>query len=297
MFLDDVLLVIGDPRTLLSPLLAQLPREAGAGLLTVTFLVLLVGIPNLFEKCLITTRAWVYFALSKDSQNLKSLNTPAIEGLVLESERSVVFIRHGESAWNEVFNNGSKILLPVRLARALAQEMFLLFQTTDSLFLDSPLTKEGLQEAMSLESAIAQSQRQEAGGWKELKPTNCVYVSSPLRRALTTLILAVRPRLKANPLLKIDIWDCLQEISRNVDTWSRSVRGGYVTGVLLLWSVGKFVCTPKTQFSFVGIIFTKSKSQPFENLFTWNLFPGRNGQEQRLQTYVRRRRGRFSQWW
>eukprot|EP00913_Durusdinium_trenchii_P028133 g26377.t1 len=59
----------------------------------------------------------------------------------------IVFIRHGESQWNSVFNKGWKIFLPFRLVRALIKEAFMLFQR-DSLFYDSPLNDQGLLERL-----------------------------------------------------------------------------------------------------------------------------------------------------
>lgn len=148
----------------------------------------------------------------------------------------VVFIRHGESAWNTVFNKGSKLLVPLKLARALAAEAALLFDQ-DSVFIDSPLCDEGIQQAWGLLTFLTS---QKTGCLQEKSDTlpveklkvedlatiirgdtgRSVVVSSNLRRAISTGALALSARLLQRPDEKIHIMTCLQEISRNVDTLS-----------------------------------------------------------------------------
>jgi len=48
-------------------------------------------------------------------------------------------------------------------------------------------------------------------------PEDVAYVASPLRRAISTTLMVFQKRLGKR---KVQIWDCLQEISRNVDTAS-----------------------------------------------------------------------------
>jgi broad specificity phosphatase PhoE len=59
--------------------------------------------------------------------------------------KRLILIRHGESEWNVVFNKGFGPSFIVRYASALGRELLMLFGR-DSLFLDSPLCDEGMQQ-------------------------------------------------------------------------------------------------------------------------------------------------------
>ena len=61
--------------------------------------------------------------------------------------KTIVFIRHGESDWNEMFNKGFwPIGFTYRVLRGVIREL-LFFATTDSVFYDSPLSQEGVDQA------------------------------------------------------------------------------------------------------------------------------------------------------
>merc|ERR1719207_357270 len=68
--------------------------------------------------------------------------------------QKLIFIRHGESEWNHVFNKGPILSRPFKLCRALFQEVVMIFQP-DSLFLDSPLSSKGIQQAWDLLTFLA----------------------------------------------------------------------------------------------------------------------------------------------
>lgn len=136
--------------------------------------------------------------------------------------KTLFYIRHGESDWNEVFNRGFGPSFPVRLGTAIAREA-VLAPTRDSVFLDSPLGPEGLDQADDLDKALRNPPQSEEKGMDEYfrilngESGNSVIVSSNLRRCLATTFLGLRSRiLKTNE--KIHILSSLQEISRNVDT-------------------------------------------------------------------------------
>jgi broad specificity phosphatase PhoE len=154
--------------------------------------------------------------------------------------KKIVFIRHGESEWNAVFNVGSKITLPLRLVKALVFEMFMLFDQ-DSLFFDSPLSSVGIQQAWELLTFLASQPAGciEKGGAPsdsvaKAPCTNLevrdlvsiirgdvgssIMVSSILRRAISTGLMCLSPRLLDKPEEKVMLMTSLQEISRNVDT-------------------------------------------------------------------------------
>jgi len=70
----------------------------------------------------------------------------AIKGLKFETVKRVIFVRHGESTWNDVFNRGFGPMFPVRLVHGLVQEAGVLISRS-SYFVDSPLSKLGYKQA------------------------------------------------------------------------------------------------------------------------------------------------------
>lgn len=74
-----------------------------------------------------------FMILAKDSKGLGPKKNPdpdIIKGAPASSKR-IIFIRHGESDWNEVFNKGINPSFILRLANALFRE-FKLFTSLDS---------------------------------------------------------------------------------------------------------------------------------------------------------------------
>lgn len=147
--------------------------------------------------------------------------------------KTIIFIRHGESEWNQVFNKGPVITRPFKLVRSLIKEMLMLL-SSDSIFLDSPLSSVGVQQAWDLMIFLS-SQRE---GFQDGKSTcarcedldiedicsiiignagQSMLVSSILRRAISTAVLGLSTRLLKTKD-RIQLMTCLQEISRNVDT-------------------------------------------------------------------------------
>lgn len=140
--------------------------------------------------------------------------------------KRIVFVRHAESEWNVLFNRGLQWRVPFRFARAVVRE-WLLLPTKDSLFLDSPLSAHGLQQAQTLFDHVCE----QAGPPEAVnhdKPEhllrylccplpNSMVVASNLRRAIDTARIASAARLEL-PGEQIHVLSCLQEIGRNVDT-------------------------------------------------------------------------------
>eukprot|EP00163_Fabomonas_tropica_P009170 TRINITY_DN18971_c0_g1_i1.p1 TRINITY_DN18971_c0_g1~~TRINITY_DN18971_c0_g1_i1.p1 ORF type:complete len:398 (+),score=81.40 TRINITY_DN18971_c0_g1_i1:104-1195(+) len=133
--------------------------------------------------------------------------------------KRLVFIRHGESEWNAIFNKSKLLLLP-RLIVGIVREVFLVF-TRDSIFIDANLGEEGLSQVHELNDFIEGKPdamtdpvvnvlRGESG------LSSSIIVSSNLRRAIATCVLGLRRRLKLTRE-KVHILSDLQEISRNVD--------------------------------------------------------------------------------
>jgi len=149
-------------------------------------------------------------------------------GIAPEGRIRIVFIRHGESAWNEIFNKG-KMRIPYRLARGIAREIALFF-TDDSIFIDSPLNGDGLRQVHELarflrawrpggaeEPAAVTSGIRCLRGEEEEGGRRSVVVSSNLRRAIATATIALWGRLQRTKE-RVKILTFCQEMSRNIDT-------------------------------------------------------------------------------
>ena len=154
-----------------------------------------------------------------------------LEGWVTEA-RTVVFVRHGESTWNEIFNRDTGLQrllwMPLRVVRGLVREASALL-SSESTFLDSPLSGQGIQQAVSLrEALVAGSVGVEPRerppvllfqALKEQDDTTSVIVASNLLRAIETITIALADRLVVTGE-QIYVRSELQEISRNFDAIS-----------------------------------------------------------------------------
>eukprot|EP00928_Gymnodinium_smaydae_P055732 TRINITY_DN39218_c0_g1_i1.p1 TRINITY_DN39218_c0_g1~~TRINITY_DN39218_c0_g1_i1.p1 ORF type:complete len:452 (+),score=110.26 TRINITY_DN39218_c0_g1_i1:142-1356(+) len=158
--------------------------------------------------------------------------------------RTVVFIRHGESEWNHIFNKGHVLVRPFRFVVGLVRELAMLLDDQASLFFDSPLSEVGIQQAQDMLTFLAAQPNFSAAAAGEKRPAvssrrvatmqeaeiaaivrgdsgNSVVVSSILKRAISTGVIGLAPRLLRTPTTeKIQLMTSLQEISRNVDTLS-----------------------------------------------------------------------------
>uniref|UniRef100_A0A7S2CQI9 Uncharacterized protein n=2 Tax=Octactis speculum TaxID=3111310 RepID=A0A7S2CQI9_9STRA len=138
--------------------------------------------------------------------------------------KRVIFIRHGESMWNEAFNKSKNpVKFTYRVLKALLNELLVL-ANFDSVLFDSPLNQEGFTQSKILKRALTQSAVDDAEKDRYLKILNgdagsSVLVSSNLRRAAQTAVVALWPRLEKSkdPVI---VLPSLQEVSRNVDTLS-----------------------------------------------------------------------------
>jgi hypothetical protein len=181
------------------------------------------------------TNSLVYMVLSKDTKGLGpkyrivgAADDPARVAKRLDetTTKRIIFIRHGESDWNNVFNKGKNIGMLFRLLKAIITEWTMIFRL-DSPFLDSPLNEEGIEQALQLREYIENDNSGTTDSEKELldvmrgKTGTSIIVSSILRRAIATTTLAVWPRIERTGE-KIHLLSHLQEISRNVDTCALS---------------------------------------------------------------------------
>eukprot|EP00927_Polykrikos_kofoidii_P031952 TRINITY_DN27360_c0_g1_i1.p1 TRINITY_DN27360_c0_g1~~TRINITY_DN27360_c0_g1_i1.p1 ORF type:complete len:380 (+),score=55.15 TRINITY_DN27360_c0_g1_i1:90-1142(+) len=155
----------------------------------------------------------VYLLISRDQRFQLPPDPGKSRAVTPLRKKRIIFVRHGESVWNEVFNRGFGLSFPMRLLSAIARETALLF-TLDSLFWDSPLGDEGVAQARCLSEFL----RSSATSAEELKKSceGAVFVTSCLRRAAATAVLGFGHFFgDGRPLW---VLSCLQEISRNVDT-------------------------------------------------------------------------------
>jgi hypothetical protein len=152
-------------------------------------------------------------------------------------KKSIIFVRHGESTWNDTFNKGDRskfkfaLLFVPNLVYAFYVEWY--FWVTgasyESWFYDSPLSEKGLKQALGVQSYLSTTKvefltpRERAMVEVLLgtsKVTKSQLVSSNLRRAISTMLLGFQDRLRRNGDERVQLLSCLQEISRNPDALS-----------------------------------------------------------------------------
>ncbi|TMW56408.1 hypothetical protein Poli38472_006418 [Pythium oligandrum] len=140
-------------------------------------------------------------------------------------KKQIIFVRHAESEWNVVFNRGVWWMAIVRFFRAVVREALLL-PTSDSIFIDSPLSRLGIRQVKALYLHVSEALTPPED--PATAPSNLLrYLGSPvpksivvasnLRRAIDTARIASATRLDA-PGEKIHVVSYLQEIGRNIDT-------------------------------------------------------------------------------
>jgi len=144
-------------------------------------------------------------------------------------------VQFSESLWNHTFNRGINFKLPFRVAVILLWETILVF-IQDSVLFDSPLSTKGLSECVALARWI----RDVGNGATEcdVQSKNVVDIlrgtsknqatitTSNLRRSISTVLIASSQKLKSSVLERIFVLSCLQEVTRNPDGMSLSLRGG-----------------------------------------------------------------------
>ena len=215
--------------------------------LCVATLLCMVANPKAAQaKLLLIIDTFSYLIYSKDKKWKKSQDDPASyfpkdgdKDLVIVDKKTVVFLRHGESTWNDTFNKGDRKtptflmgFIP-GLIRSLATEWYFLVlgKSDESWFFDSPLSNKGISQAEGVAKFLRNTDPKYATP-REAKflklimgaeTDKCVLVSSNLRRAISTCAIAMKDRLdKKLPGDKIVILQELQEASINPDAQSIS---------------------------------------------------------------------------
>ncbi|GMH54407.1 hypothetical protein TrRE_jg3086 [Triparma retinervis] len=204
---------------------------------------LLWNAPFTLLKLRMVADTFLYMFLCKDKKYKKPSDRGAfLSSLPSSSKKTIVFVRHGESCWNDTFNAGERKKLDFikgfipGLIKSLYYEAYLaLAGKVDSWFYDSPLSYYGISQidalARYLSKSAASSAEQEVFDLLNGAPScpkTSVLVSSNLRRALSTVCIGFRSRLASNPSEKIVVHPSLQEISRNPDTLSITPPGHQV---------------------------------------------------------------------
>ena len=181
-----------------------------------------------------------FLAFSKDKKWKKPAEDPASffnEGDKDKVEsKTVIFLRHGESTWNDTFNKGDRKLgaflinfIP-NLIKSFGTEWYFLVsgKSDESWFFDSPLSKKGIKQAAGVQEFL-RSTKPEFSTPKEAhliqlmkgeSKEKCQMIASNLRRAISTLIIASQDRIDKNPDEKVIILSQLQEASINPDALS-----------------------------------------------------------------------------
>jgi len=208
---------------------------------------LIYNISTVIYKIRLTIQGIAYFFFCNDKSWPTQIDPElAFAPIVAANEcsskiekKTIIFIRHGESTWNDTFNKGSHrsafvfvIGFIPGLIKSFLYEFYLLISgKIDSWFYDSPLSHLGLSQVKklgnflnkdpSLDKALSDDERlllQILRKDPNTPPSK--LVSSNLRRALSTIAGAFQERLLCDPQESIVILPSLQEISRNPDTLS-----------------------------------------------------------------------------
>lgn len=242
------------------PLLAMsyglwLAANISRPLIVATLLCMLANPKAAHAKLKLTINTFRYLALSKDKKWKKPKDDPASffskdndgEYIVL-SKKTIVFLRHGESTWNDTFNKGDRKMSSFLLGfipgifQSLATEWYFLVRgmSDESWFFDSPLSAKGIQQAEGVAKFLRETDSKYAtpkeakflrlikgetednnGAADESESDKCVIVSSNLRRAISTCAIAMKDRLNRKIAGdKIFILQELQEASINPDAQS-----------------------------------------------------------------------------
>lgn len=176
---------------------------------------------GLFVACWLQIRmdALTYAFYNNDR---KSAPVTVPENVTINNVRKIIFVRHGESTWNETFNKSKNpIFFIPRLIKAAIKEISLIVAgVQDSWFLDSPLSHVGFGQAQELRKFLADTADKNDLVSRILKKKSSdrsILVASNLRRAISTCCAALKDRLDASDE-SVYLLSCLQEISPNPDT-------------------------------------------------------------------------------
>lgn len=223
-------------------------------LIVATLLCMLGNYKAAQVKSKLIVETFRYLIISKDKKWKKPKDDPASffskddngEFIVL-GKKTVVFLRHGESTWNDTFNKGDRKMSSFVLGfipgifHSLATEWYFMVRgmSDESWFFDSPLSAKGIQQAEGVAKFLRETdskyatpreakflrlikgEETEKNDSGESESGKCVLVASNLRRAISTCAIAMKDRLdRKAPGDRIFILQELQEASVNPDAQS-----------------------------------------------------------------------------
>lgn len=146
--------------------------------------------------------------------------------IVKKSSKHLVFIRHGESTWNETFNRNKLFLLP-RMIFSAAYEIWLIISgANDSWFYDSPLSNVGRVQAQGVRDMFKSPEKANDADVKVINAAtgSSLVVCSNLRRCISTALICVWDRLSRTEE-KVVMLPFLQEMTTNPDGLSITAAG------------------------------------------------------------------------
>ena len=200
--------------------------------LLVTLLACLYNPFAALRKALIfaTTVQYLLFCNDKKWKQPKEDPLSFFQGDVKVDTKTIIFIRHGESTWNDTFNRGGRPKMSFLLnfipnlvyAAFVEWYFFVTGQENESWFYDSPLSEKGLGQALDVHSFLQSSLEYKTPREVEMIQSileGSQLVSSNLRRAISTMAIGLQERLSRTGDSML-ILPHLQEISRNPDALS-----------------------------------------------------------------------------
>ncbi len=185
----------------------------------------------LARKAALAVYGFFFLLFSSDkvrSSDLRRLHEANSSEISVHRKLRIIFIRHGESVWNYVFNRGFGPSFLVRLLLTTLHELYLL-PWEDSAYIDSPLSPLGEEQCTALQKFLSKPclDSKVRADFSALTngEGNSLIVSSQLRRAASTAEIALLERLQRSSEA-ILIHSSCQEISRNFDTMALAPKGG-----------------------------------------------------------------------
>lgn len=170
---------------------------------------------NILFKLKLFSKGTLHMLLSRDKKWKKPEDPKDVMNQKNPQHKTIIFVRHGESEWNSIFNMGIK-KLPSRLVKGLVRE-FSMLPTRNSVFYDSNLNPEGVDQIIELQKFLNDKKNQNNESVKLMngEGESSVLVCSNLRRAIGTAVIAFKHRLQRGE--KLHILSSLQETTFNVD--------------------------------------------------------------------------------
>eukprot|EP00953_Heterococcus_sp_UTEX-ZZ885_P031380 16469-Heterococcus_DN1.PRE.3 len=164
------------------------------------------AVANVFRKARLLTIGVTHMLLSRDKKSKAKVDPATMVVDTSVRPKCIVFLRHGESEWNEVFNRGFGPSFLVRLTRAVVREV-LMVTSRDSIFFDSPLSDTGIKQTQELirflqrapgapGSVVDPKVDQVIAILNGEKPDGSILTTSNLRRAIATGLIALWDRLR-----------------------------------------------------------------------------------------------------